>query len=408
MSGCLLLMSLLTIVIVKSVPTIVYFGGFTQSGKGPATTAVITYPANQILAHMNTPRAAMAFAVLNNNVYVFGGRSTTDTALTTSEMYTTAKNTWSMLPNMRLSRMYAFAVATANSIIVVGGVSNLNSPLILLMEQFDGNKWTTLNILPSTFKAPGGGKTILGYAGIIGVAWSDPFLTVIGWNLNYDIIATVFNNENGEMATAVMGNAPYSGTVCGYGGSISCMNSYVVPSTSISLIQLIDTKLSTTYYYATGYAPNGDLLTTNQLSPGQFFAEINYHYPGTLPCVSCVAVVLNDNVYLKDDAATRVILRSQVHPAAGPCVHIMNLTTKSWTPAATCPTEQTTSSGAVVIDVPPMTHQVSADAPEISSTAAIIIGVVSGVAFISVALYVHAKWKKNRVYNFVPIAEPTE
>ncbi len=37
------------------------------------------------------------------------------------------------------------------------------------------------------------------------------------------------------MATAVMGNAPYSGTVCNYGGSISCMNSYVVPSTSISL-----------------------------------------------------------------------------------------------------------------------------------------------------------------------------
>ncbi len=136
------------------------------------------------LPPMPTPRGWIQGAYWNGFVYVAGGYSNAQTALSVFEAYDIANNQWTTLSPLPAPRLAHGTVAWNGSIYVIGGLdANFNETNTVYRYDIASNTWTTATPLPLNFFM--GGVThrkdtifiVGGYDGAS--AWSDLWMGVI-------------------------------------------------------------------------------------------------------------------------------------------------------------------------------------------------------------------------------------
>ena len=83
---------------------------------------------------MITSRDRIAAAVVNNKIYVFGGRNSNG-FLSTVEVYDPLTDTWSIKTSMPTQREGLVSAVVINKIYVIGGCNN--SGAISVVEMYD-------------------------------------------------------------------------------------------------------------------------------------------------------------------------------------------------------------------------------------------------------------------------------
>ena len=102
-------------------------------------------------AAMPTPRSGASAVVLDDRVYVLGGKNEAGNAISTVEIYDPETNTWTTGPAMSIPRFNAAAVVNGNQIVVAGGRGGENNTVLNSSEVFDPatGSWTALANLQS-------------------------------------------------------------------------------------------------------------------------------------------------------------------------------------------------------------------------------------------------------------------
>ena len=94
------------------------------------------------------PRAGMAVAVLEEQIFVLGGQDQFGNVLDTALRYDTQTRQWHFLPNMRQGRVFAAAVTFDGKIFVMGGL-DANENVLDAVEFYDPalNQWQSFDNL---------------------------------------------------------------------------------------------------------------------------------------------------------------------------------------------------------------------------------------------------------------------
>ncbi|XP_077295648.1 kelch-like protein 20 isoform X3 [Arctopsyche grandis] len=100
------------------------------------------------MAHMLTPRCGHGITVIGKEIYAIGGCDNSNNKLNTMEIYNTQQDVWRAAPKMNEKRYYFAAVAMGNHIYAIGGHCGLSS--LKSVERFDikSQTWTSLASLP--------------------------------------------------------------------------------------------------------------------------------------------------------------------------------------------------------------------------------------------------------------------
>src|SRR5712692_4872197 len=177
------------------------------------------------LASMNTARAGAAAAVIDDGIYVIGGRQSTGGPcsggpyLTTVEKYDVDTNTWSTVAQLPTPRYDLAAVAHGGKIYVFGGCNSTGVTGEVDMYDPQTNTWTTTGLMPmstarASFVAGHSGGKVYAIGGTIdGVSLS---------NLNevYDIASNSWSNNTAmTMARQEAGVSSHGGRIYVVGGS---------------------------------------------------------------------------------------------------------------------------------------------------------------------------------------------
>lgn len=104
----------------------------------------------QFKAPMPTARKGMTVAVLDNKIWVIGGRSTSHAALNVVEIYDPSTNSWdTQVPGLNTARENATAQVWNGMIYVFGGRND--HQLISSIERFDStlNSWENISTIPT-------------------------------------------------------------------------------------------------------------------------------------------------------------------------------------------------------------------------------------------------------------------
>ena len=150
--------------------------GLTATATGVATPAAFSATGlgniwNDVSANMPTPRRYVASGVLNNLLYVAGGRNSGGSAVKTMQAYNPATNSWSTKANMISVRVGAFSGVLNGLLYVAGGTSGSGSGTIGLstVESYNPatNTWTARGSLPGT-RSFGASAVVNGMLYVIG------------------------------------------------------------------------------------------------------------------------------------------------------------------------------------------------------------------------------------------------
>lgn len=198
-----------------------YFGATADDGSGTLNVYIIGGRAGTVLsqnlkfnpitntwavrAPMPTARAGAGITVLNNLIYVIGGRNGTapfsGSPLSANEVYDPVANTWASLAPLPTPRSGAAAVAINEKIYVIGGWRLVGGVPVLqnIVEVFDPstNTWSTAAPMPTPrayFGAAVCHGLIYAIGGLIGTApipGNETTLVEV-----YDPIADSWSGEN--------------------------------------------------------------------------------------------------------------------------------------------------------------------------------------------------------------------
>lgn len=103
-------------------------------------------------APLPTPRAEVAFAELNDQIYVIGGMDANLIGMSTVEVYDPAKDKWSQAPDLPQPRHHAAAAAVNGRVYVIGGFvgAAFNDPQSAVYEYAPARKaWRQVASLPT-------------------------------------------------------------------------------------------------------------------------------------------------------------------------------------------------------------------------------------------------------------------
>ncbi|MEO0301138.1 MAG: kelch repeat-containing protein [candidate division WOR-3 bacterium] len=176
------------------------------------------------LAPMPTPRGWIQGVYYNGFIYVAGGYSNSQTALSVFEAYDIQNNAWVNLPALPSPRLAYGAVAWNGSVYILGGLdASFNATNTVLRYDISNNAWTSATSLPLNFFM--GGVTHIkdtiyivgGYTGT--GAWTNLYRGIIDQN-NPDLITW---QDLGPLPYPNMNNAAVSlpGSIIMIGGFVN-------------------------------------------------------------------------------------------------------------------------------------------------------------------------------------------
>src|SRR6266851_5606424 len=177
------------------------------------------------LTSMNTARAGAAAAVIDDGIFVIGGRQSTGGPcsggpyLTTVEKYDIDTDTWSAVAQLPTPRSDLAAVAHGGKIFVFGGCNSTGVTGEVDMYDPQTNTWTTTGLMPmstarASFVAGHSGDKVYAIGGTIdGVSLSNA-------NEVYDIASNSWSNNTAmTMARQEAGVNSHGGKIYVVGGS---------------------------------------------------------------------------------------------------------------------------------------------------------------------------------------------
>ena len=181
------------------------------------------------LASMNTARAGAAAAVIDDGIYVIGGRQSTGGPcsggpyLTTVEKYDIDTNTWSPVAPLLNARSDLAAVARGGKIFVFGGCTGAASAPSFTgeVDMYDPqtNTWTTLPSTMTTARA----SLVAGHTGdkVYTIGGTTDGVSVSNVNEVYDIPSGTWSTNTATMTTARQeaGVSSHGGKIYVVGGS---------------------------------------------------------------------------------------------------------------------------------------------------------------------------------------------
>jgi N-acetylneuraminic acid mutarotase len=179
------------------------------------------------LASMNTARAGAAAAVIDDGIFVIGGRQSTGGPcsggpyLTTVEKYDIDTNTWSTVAPLLNARSDLAAVAHGGKIFVFGGCTGTAAAPSVTNEvdMYDPqtNTWTTLALMLT-----GRASLVAGHSGdkVYAIGGTTDGVSASNVNEVYDIPSNTWST-NAPMTTARQeaGVNSHGGRICVVGGS---------------------------------------------------------------------------------------------------------------------------------------------------------------------------------------------
>ncbi len=157
------------------------------------------------LAPMNAARAGAAAAVIDDGIFVIGGRQSTNGPcsggpyLQTVEKYDIDTNTWSPVAQLPTPRSDLAAVAHGGKIFVFGGCSSTGVTGEVDMYDPQTNTWTTTGLMPmSTARA----SFVAGHSGgkVYAIGGTIDGVTLSNANEVYDIASNSWSNNTAMTA----------------------------------------------------------------------------------------------------------------------------------------------------------------------------------------------------------------
>ena len=97
---------------------------------------------------MSTARGGVAAASYANKLYAIGGRNSSNTYLSTVEIFDPLLNNWSNGPSLPNPFAYASAINGDNVLYIVGGASPSDSNQLLKLD-VDTDQWVALEQMPT-------------------------------------------------------------------------------------------------------------------------------------------------------------------------------------------------------------------------------------------------------------------
>src|SRR5216684_3674923 len=181
------------------------------------------------LTSMNTARAGAAAAVIDDGIFVIGGRQSTGGPcsggpyLTTVEKYDIDTNTWSTVAPLLNARSDLAAVAHGGKIFVFGGCTGTASAPSFTgeVDMYDPqtNTWTTLPSIMTTARA----SLVAGHSGdkVYTIGGTTDGVSVSNVNEVYDIPSGTWSTNTATMTTARQeaGVSSHGGKIYVVGGS---------------------------------------------------------------------------------------------------------------------------------------------------------------------------------------------
>ena len=187
------------------------------------------------LAPMNAARAGAAAAVIDDGIFVIGGRQSTNGPcsgglyLQTVEKYDIDTNTWSPVAQLPTPRSDLAAVAHGGKIFVFGGCNSTGVTGEVDMYDPQTNTWTTTGLMPmSTARA----SFVAGHSGgkVYAIGGTIDGVTLSNANEVYDIASNSWSNNTATMTTARQeaGVSSHGGRIYVVGGSTASFGASTV------------------------------------------------------------------------------------------------------------------------------------------------------------------------------------
>ena len=175
------------------------------------------------LTSMNTTRAGAAAAVIDDCIFVIGGRQSTGGPCSggpysnTVEKYDIDTNTWSTVAPLLTPRSDLAAVAHGGKIFVFGGCSDTGVTKEVDMYDPQTNTWTTTGLAPmptarASLVAGHSGDNVYAIGGTDGVSASNA-------NEVYDVAHNSWSNASMTTARQEAGVSSHGGRICVVGGA---------------------------------------------------------------------------------------------------------------------------------------------------------------------------------------------